>query len=73
MTNDTKTSVKINKSLFLEDWDMQALVDNELDWEDEKYVRNLMKFDPKSEKRYRELQHQKRLINLYWQDKNSRH
>lgn len=72
-TEKDKNTIKISRSLFLEDWDIEAFVDNELDWEDEKYVRNLLKYDPKSEKHYQTLRRQKQLINMYWNDKQSQH
>lgn len=51
----------------LNDQNIQALVDNELDWEQEKEVRRHIENDAKSRNRYLELIKQKQLLKKYWQ------
>jgi anti-sigma factor RsiW len=68
--SDRGKNIRIRKSMFIEDLDIQAYVDNELYWKDRKFLEQLMKFDPKVEKRVQELENQKRLVQLYWQHEN---
>lgn len=48
------------------DFDIQALVDNELSWEQEKSVRAYLEATPEAHKRYKELCRQKRLLQEWW-------
>lgn len=52
--------------LVVTDFDIQALVDNELPWEHEKQVRAYIKATPDAQKRYDELCRQKRLLQEWW-------
>lgn len=54
----------------ISDDDIQALVDNELPWDQEKTLRSLIEHDPAADKRYKELLHQKILLRL-WYGKNA--
>lgn len=53
------------------DHDIQALIDNELDAEEEKFVRELIKKNIYAQKRYEELKQQKNLIQMWWSKKNA--
>ena len=53
------------------DMDIQALVDNELTWEDEKRVRAFIASDPKAKARYEMLRRQKLLLKEWWESKKS--
>lgn len=53
------------------DHDIQALIDNELDAEEEKFVRELIKKNIYAQKRYEELKKQKNLIQMWWSKKNA--
>lgn len=48
------------------DYDIQALIDNELDWESEKLVRQHIAADHHAAKRYRVLKEQKNLLKSWW-------
>lgn len=48
------------------DWDLQALVDNELDWETRKQVLRLIDHDPSARRRYDELRTQKKSLLGWW-------
>lgn len=48
------------------DFDIQALVDNELGWEQEKSVRVQLEHDAEAKRRYEELCRQKRLLQEWW-------
>ncbi len=52
----------------LTDFDIQALVDNELPHEEEKAVRAHIQADPDARRRYNELCHQKRLLQEWWKN-----
>ena len=54
------------------DMDIQALVDNELTWEDEKRVRAFLAADPKAKARYEMLRRQKLLLKE-WRDSKKSH
>lgn len=56
----------------ISDHDIQALVDNELGWEEEKLLRQYFSSHPKAHKRYQDLMRQKRLLKAYW-EKIERH
>ncbi len=48
------------------DFDIQALVDNELGWEEEKRVWAYIETMPDATRRYKELLTQKRLLQEWW-------
>ena len=50
------------------DFDIQALVDNELDWESEKVVFEAISQDPKLQARYEQLKAQKKIVQIWWQN-----
>lgn len=54
---------------IITEYDIQALVDNQLDGEAERRVQALLRDDPRLQKRYADLQSQKDLLNQWWQDK----
>lgn len=51
------------------DFDIQALVDNELNWEQEKLVRSFIDADPKAKAKFELLRSQKMLLQNWWKDK----
>lgn len=51
------------------DFDIQALVDNELTWEEEKRVLNYIEQTPYAQKRYEELRRQKSVLQDWWKSK----
>ncbi len=51
---------------YFTDYDIQALLDNELSWEDEKRVREFINRNPPVKKRYEELERQKKLLKAWW-------
>lgn len=53
------------------DFDIQALVDNELNWEQEKRVRSCIEADPKAKARFELLRQQKNLLQEWWKSKKS--
>lgn len=53
------------------DYDIQALIDNELDWESEKRVRLHLEHNPHAKKYYDDLVHQKKLLRLWAEQKKS--
>ena len=48
------------------DFDIQALVDNELEWEQAKYVLAHIDQHPTAQRRYEELVRQKKLLKDWW-------
>lgn len=48
------------------DFDIQALVDNELSWEDEKRVRAYLQSNPDANRRYMELCDQQSMLRQWW-------
>ena len=50
------------------DWDIQALIDNQLDWEREKIVRKIIFENPSFTKRYNELMMQKKSIQNWYKE-----
>lgn len=50
------------------DYDIQALVDNELPYERKKEVMDRIKEDPNFNRRYQQLILQKQLLQLWWQE-----
>ncbi len=55
----------------INDHDIQALVDNELSWEDEKRVRSFLAMDTHAKARYEMLRRQKALLKDWWDSKKS--
>jgi len=55
------------------DYDLQALVDNELDHEEEKRIRAYIEQDFSARKRYDELVKQKKAVMQWWQDSHKAH
>lgn len=55
------------------DYDIQALVDNELGWEEEKRVRNYIDNHAWARRRYDELQEQKQSLHIWFSAKQTRH
>ena len=53
----------------ISDFDIQALIDNELCHEEEKRVRNAIQNDAKFIQRYEELKNQKDLLQNWWKNK----
>jgi len=53
------------------DFDIQALVDNELNWEQEKRVRSFIDADPKAKARFEMMRRQKGLLQDWWKSKKS--
>jgi len=49
--------------------EIQALVDNELDWEQEKTIRERIAGDPLAREYYEKIKHQKNLILDWWKNK----
>lgn len=49
--------------------EIQALVDNELDWEREKTIRERIASDPQAKEFYERIKHQKNLILDWWKNK----
>ena len=55
------------------DYDIQALVDNELAWEDEKRVRAFLKENPNAYTRYKELAMQRNTLQNWWKNSKKYH
>ncbi len=53
-------------SKTITDFDIQALIDNELSWEDEKIVRGAISKDRRNSERYEELKAQKVKLQKWW-------
>ena len=51
------------------DFDIQALIDNELSWEEEKKVRKYLRENVRAKERYLELKKQKELLQKWWQQR----
>ena len=58
-------------NFHITDADIQALIDNELDRENEKRVRSCLEKNRKAQERYETLKHQKDLIKLWWNQTHS--
>lgn len=54
----------------ISDLDIQALVDNQLSWEEEKRVRAHIAQDTRAKARFEMLKHQKVLLNEWWSAKH---
>jgi anti-sigma factor RsiW len=55
------------------DFDIQALVDNELSWEDEKRVRAYIQSNPDAKRRYDELSAQQTALRSWWKQTEKAH
>lgn len=53
------------------DYDIQALVDAQLDWDQEKRVWQAIQANSMYQKRYEELIQQKKLLLAWWADENT--
>jgi len=53
------------------DMDIQALVDNQLNWEEEKRVRRHLFQSPDAQKRYDQLRQQKQIMLMWWQERKT--
>ncbi|NCT41471.1 MAG: hypothetical protein GW778_07420 [Alphaproteobacteria bacterium] len=53
------------------DYDIQALIDNELNYEDSKVVRNYIQKNKDALKRHDTLAQQKRMLQSWWKYKKS--
>ena len=53
------------------DLDIQALIDNELSWEEEKKVREAIKYNSTFLKRYQTLLKQKKTLLTWWEVRNN--
>ena len=54
----------------IDDLDIQALVDSQLGWEEEKSVWNAIEADPRLHKRYQELTDLKKTLLMWWAEEN---
>ena len=52
------------------DFDIQALIDNELDYETEKTVMSYLDKDVKAKERYDTLKRQKKLLQEWWRNQS---
>ncbi len=50
------------------EWDIQALIDGELSAQEEAYVLKILDENPDMQERYKFLQKQKQLLQLWWKD-----
>ena len=57
---------KYSASRQTDDFDIQALVDSQLSWEDEKRVWKAIESNPDLKRRYDELVRQKKLLLQWW-------
>lgn len=53
--------------MSLSDFDIQAYLDNELDWERAKAVLTYIESDPEAKRRYEQLRQQKGMLRDWWQ------
>lgn len=53
--------------MTLSDFDIQAYIDNELDWERAKIVMSQINDDPKLKSRYDDLLRQKHALQIWWE------
>lgn len=54
----------------IDDFDIQALVDAQLGWEDEKRVWMAVQSNPQYLQRYQQLVNQKKALSLWWSAEN---
>lgn len=66
MRSAANTDRPVEQDGGLRDIDLQALVDGELDHDQEQQIRALLLQDPAARARYRELLEQKRLLLAWW-------
>lgn len=55
--------------LYISDLEIQALVDNQLNWEDAKYALAAIEQSPWAKKRYDELILQKKMLRDWWNNR----
>lgn len=53
---------------LITDWDIQALLDNELDWERQKLALQAIETNPDLRRRYLQYKKQKELLKNWWKD-----
>jgi hypothetical protein len=58
---------------IITDYDIQALVDNQLSWEEEKLVRQHILASSQAKERYDELIRQRKVLQHWWQKSNISH
>lgn len=63
--------IKFTTTRQTDDFDIQALVDSQLDWENEKRVWKEIESDPALQRRYNELVSQKKLLLQWWAGEDS--
>lgn len=56
---------------IITDMDIQALVDNQLDWEEEKRVRRHLFQSPEAQRRFDELRQQKQILQMWFQERRN--
>lgn len=54
---------------IITDWDIQAYLDNELPWEDQKAVLKALERDLELRRRFSEFRRQKDLLQAWWNEK----
>ncbi|GEM_PF-3043870 len=59
-----------NKQKSITDYDLQALIDNELEYEDQKHILDHIEQNPEMKKRYEELKAQKNALQRWYSSKN---
>lgn len=52
---------------IIDDFEIQALVDQQLDWESEKKVRTYLAINPHAMRRYEELRLQRDQLRCWWE------
>lgn len=57
---------KYSASRHTDDFDIQALVDSQLNWEDEKKVWKAIESNPELKRRYEDLVRQKKMLLQWW-------
>lgn len=50
------------------DWDLQAYLDNELPWEEQKTILKALENDPHLRQRFNDFRRQKELLQKWWRD-----
>ncbi len=53
---------------IITDWDIQAYLDNELPWEEQKLILKALETDTELRQRFNEFRRQKSLLQLWWKD-----
>ena len=55
-------------SADITDWDIQAYIDNELSWEQQKQVLKALETNSELRRHYNDFRRQKELLQLWWKD-----